>query len=64
MHMQACPGAEARTAYGLGDVWTPVEPVEGAITINFGRMLTRWTDDKVKATLHRVRAPKPGEYQV
>ena len=37
---------------------------EGAITINFGRMLTRWTDDRVRATLHRVRTPKPGEYQV
>ena len=30
--VQACPGAEAKTAYGLGNVWTPVMPVEGAIT--------------------------------
>lgn len=37
--------------------WTPVEPVPGAITVNIGDMLMRWSDDKLKSTLHRVLYP-------
>ena len=39
-------------------VWTPVIPDEGLITCNIGDMLMRWSDDKLKSTLHRVAMPK------
>jgi len=25
-------------------------------------MLMRWSDDRLRSTLHRVRMPRPGEY--
>ena len=37
-----CNGRTAVTDYGTGDVWTPVEPCENAITINIGDLLMRW----------------------
>ena len=39
-------------------VWTPVIPDEGLITCNIGDMLMRWSDDKLKSTLHRVAMPE------
>lgn len=54
--LEVCPGKE------LGDLaWTPVEPSDYAITCNIGDMLMRWSDDKLKSTLHRVRSPRPGD---
>ena len=55
--LQVCPGAEMDS-----HVWTEVTPVAGAVTCNIGDMLMRWSDDKLKSTLHRVRMPQPGEY--
>ena len=55
--LQLCPGSEAGS-----DRWTSVEPVEGVITCNIGDMLMRWSDDRLKSTLHRVRMPRPGGY--
>jgi len=55
--LQLCPGNEAGS-----DRWTSVEPAEGVITCNIGDMLMRWSDDRLKSTLHRVRMPRPGEY--
>jgi isopenicillin N synthase-like dioxygenase len=55
--LQLCPGNEAGS-----DRWTSVEPTEGVITCNIGDMLMRWSDDRLKSTLHRVRMPRPGEY--
>jgi len=37
--------------------------LEGAITVNIGDMLMQWSDDRLKSTFHRVRMPRPGEYQ-
>ncbi len=37
--------------------------MEGAITVNIGDMLMQWSDDRLKSTFHRVRMPRPGEYQ-
>ena len=42
------------------DVWQPVEYVEGAIVINSGDMLERWTNGRYRSTLHRVK-PKIGQ---
>lgn len=56
--LQVCPGKEFDT-----HEWTSVEPLPGVITCNIGDMLMRWSDDELQSTLHRVRMPKPGEYQ-
>jgi len=52
--LQLCPGSESASL-----AWTDVEPVEDVITCNIGDMLMRWSDDKLKSTLHRVRMPPP-----
>jgi len=52
--LQVCPGREADT----GD-WTPVTPRAELITCNIGDMLMRWSDDRLRSTLHRVRTPDP-----
>lgn len=38
-------------------VFMPAPPVEGAIVFNIGDFLQRWSNDTLKSTLHRVRAP-------
>jgi len=56
--LQVCPGKEFAS-----QEWTPVEPLPGVITCNIGDMLMRWSDDALQSTLHRVRMPRPEEYQ-
>ena len=61
--LQVCPGAEAASRESdepLG--WTDVEPVAGTVTCNIGDMLMRWSDDQLPSTLHRVRMPRPDEF--
>ena len=59
--LQVSPGKDAE---GKGDEreWFTVTPKEERITCNIGDMLMRWSDDRLKSTLHRVRMPKPGDY--
>lgn len=40
--------------------WVPVDPVPGALTINAGDMLQVWSNGRVKAAEHRVRASASG----
>lgn len=47
--------AAADAAGGAG--WVPVDPVPGAVTVNVGDMLGRWSDGRVLSNLHRVRMP-------
>ena len=54
--LQVCPGEDASSG-----AWTSVVPDEGVITCNIGDMLMRWSDDRLRSTLHRVRGPRPGE---
>jgi isopenicillin N synthase-like dioxygenase len=42
-------------------VWTDVPPLGGVITCNIGDMLMRWSDDRLRSNLHRVRMLKPQE---
>jgi isopenicillin N synthase-like dioxygenase len=38
----------------VGDTWIDVEPIPGAIVINFGDMMQVWSNDRFQAALHRV----------
>ena len=44
--------------------WTPLDPIEGCITVNIGDGLQWWTDGLFKSTYHRVRAPKGSDNKV
>ncbi|VEU35096.1 unnamed protein product [Pseudo-nitzschia multistriata] len=47
-------GLKVRRADGT---WTSVRPVEDSIVVNVGDMLMRWSNDRLKATLHKVESP-------
>lgn len=47
------PGLEVFLAEG----WTPVPVLEGAFVVNVGRLLSRWSNDRWLASVHRVRKP-------
>ncbi|KAL0566942.1 hypothetical protein V5O48_015056 [Marasmius crinis-equi] len=38
-------------------VFIPAPPIPGAAVLNIGDFLMRWSNDTLKSTLHRVRAP-------
>jgi isopenicillin N synthase-like dioxygenase len=38
----------------LDGEWRPVVPVEGALLVNLGDLMARWTNDRWRSTLHRV----------
>jgi isopenicillin N synthase-like dioxygenase len=44
-------GLQARHRNGA---WIEVPPAEGALAVNFGRILERWSAGRIKATEHRV----------
>lgn len=54
--LEVCPGRDLDNL-----AWTPITPSNYIITCNVGDMLTRWSDDVLKSTLHRVRSPRLGE---
>lgn len=61
--LQLCPGAEAADRQPNSPLgWTDVEPTAGTVTCNIGDMLMRWSDDRLPSTLHRVRMPRPDEF--
>lgn len=39
------------------DSWVPIPPTEGALVINIGDLMARWTNDRWTSTLHRVVNP-------
>jgi len=49
-------GVGGLEAYVNG-VWKPVPYVEGSIVLNVGSLLSEWTRQELKATLHRVAGP-------
>ncbi|BGP42657.1 hypothetical protein JCM10449v2_006669 [Rhodotorula kratochvilovae] len=61
--LEVCPGKAITTEFGRGDVWTPIKVERGAIVVNVGDQLKRWSDDRLQSTFHRVRCPRPGENQ-
>ena len=38
-------------------VWHDVSPSRGALLINFGDLMARWTNERWRSTLHRVKPP-------
>jgi isopenicillin N synthase-like dioxygenase len=54
------PGLQVYTRDGEGadgdggDGWVDVVPVPGALVVNVGDLLSRWTNDRWRSTLHRV----------
>ncbi|KAJ3882819.1 hypothetical protein F5051DRAFT_435685 [Lentinula edodes] len=51
-----CGGLEVVTPSQPG-VFMHVPPVPGTVLFNIGDFLMRWSNDTLKSTLHRVRAP-------
>ena len=37
--------------------WVDVQPIQGTIIVNAGDLLTRWSNDMIKSTMHRVVQP-------
>ncbi|WP_348753476.1 2OG-Fe(II) oxygenase family protein [uncultured Aquincola sp.] len=56
--LQVLPGKEHEQ-----QAWTPIDPADDVITCNIGDMLMRWSDDQLKSNFHRVKNPRPDEYQ-
>ncbi|KAM3077532.1 hypothetical protein ACMFMG_006870 [Clarireedia jacksonii] len=51
-----CGGLEVERPDREGE-FVSVEPKEGAVLVNVGDLLMRWTNDTLKSTLHRVQLP-------
>ena len=56
--LQVLPGKDRESQQ-----WTPIEPADDLITCNIGDMLMRWSDDQLQSNFHRVKNPRPDEYQ-
>lgn len=41
--------------------WLPVQPAPGALLINLGDLLARWTNDRWLSTMHRVAPPRDAD---
>ncbi|ODV97465.1 hypothetical protein PACTADRAFT_66530 [Pachysolen tannophilus NRRL Y-2460] len=52
----SCGGLEVEDPYHKG-VFIPAPYVPGALVVNTGDFLMRWSNNALKSTLHRVRAP-------
>jgi isopenicillin N synthase-like dioxygenase len=50
----AVPGLQILDTSGQ---WHPVQPAPGALLINLGDLLARWTNDRWMSTMHRVVPP-------
>jgi isopenicillin N synthase-like dioxygenase len=57
MTLLAQDGVEGLQAKNHEGEWIDVPPADGTLAVNFGRLIQRWTDGRVRATLHRVIAP-------
>ena len=55
------PGLEILTQSGK---WIPAPYIDGAILVNTGEFLNRWTNGKFIATPHRVLSPKADRYSL
>jgi isopenicillin N synthase-like dioxygenase len=51
------PGLEI---HGVDGEWHPVRPAHGALLVNLGDAIARWTNEEWISTLHRVAPPRVG----
>jgi isopenicillin N synthase-like dioxygenase len=51
-------------ARNLAGEWIDVPPANGTLAVNFGQLLERWTGGRVRATRHRVIAPKTARFSI
>lgn len=54
LQVERPPGRDGNDAKG---VFVDVKPLEGAIVLNSGDLLARWSNDIIRSTLHRVVEP-------
>ncbi|EON97866.1 putative gibberellin 20- protein [Phaeoacremonium minimum UCRPA7] len=59
--LEICPGRESHNDFAIGDTFTPLPAETGPIVVNIGDMLMAWSDDRLKANFHRVRAKDIGK---
>jgi isopenicillin N synthase-like dioxygenase len=57
-------GVEGLQAKNLAGEWIDVPPADGTLAVNFGQLLERWTGGRVRATRHRVIAPKTARFSI
>lgn len=57
-------GVEGLQAKNLTGEWIDVPPANGTLAVNFGQLLERWTGERVRATRHRVIAPKTARFSI
>ncbi|KAL7532055.1 hypothetical protein ACHAXR_004405, partial [Thalassiosira sp. AJA248-18] len=50
-------GVGGLEAFVNNEEWRPIPYVEGSIVVNIGSILSEWTRQELKATLHRVAGP-------
>lgn len=55
------PGLEIQAADGR---WLPINSIPGAIIVNTGEFLNRWTNGRFMATPHRVIPPRRDRYSI
>lgn len=55
------PGLQAQDRSGI---WVSVPPLEGALVVNFGGLLERWTGGAIRATRHRVQSTSVERYSI
>jgi isopenicillin N synthase-like dioxygenase len=54
-------GLELRNSAGA---WIPAPHIPGTFLVNIGQMMQRWTNDRYRATWHRVRLPAADRYTI
>lgn len=57
-------GVEGLQAADMSGEWIDVPPADGTLAVNFGLLLERWTGGRVRATRHRVIAPKTERFSI
>lgn len=56
LFQDAVGGLEVEDIHEKGK-FTSATPIPGTVVVNIGDFLQRWSNDRLKSTLHRVRAP-------
>ncbi|MGI9595891.1 MAG: isopenicillin N synthase family dioxygenase [Acidimicrobiales bacterium] len=57
LRLDAEPGLQVQGPHGS---WSDVEAPAGALVVNIGDLMQRWTNDRWRSTMHRVVVPKGG----